>query len=211
MSNNMVTLSAAASYATSIRLVAVMADTVTLSYDTLPGNQPATYQNFVGVWDSENVGYDQPPIARQNIATNTQSGTVFIDNLNPANVPYIFGYAVGPDVDAVCATTFIAPGQPPVNFSSSLMLLQVTADRITVHYDFPSGFVPGVVGSSVVVWKGPVPLYNQPPMAKTPLATSSGSGTAAVNVNVLFGASYTVGLLMTLSPTSLAASITFST
>lgn len=205
------TANAAASYTTSVNVSAVTPDGVVLSYNTLPGNQPSTYGNFIFGWDSKVIGYHRTPLVRMAIPSSQASGSIFVGNLSVVNTPYIFGYAVGPQVNDVCASAFIAPGQSSVNFSPSLMLTYVGTNVVVVRYDLPAGFDPAAAGSSVAIWKGQAPLYNVPPVASAPIASSSETGSLSISMMVLRGMTYAIAIVMTPSVTSLAAAITFTT
>ena len=52
------------------------ADTVSLKYDTLNGNQPSTYSNCVKIWESSSIPWTAEPIKTQLVTQNSQTGTL---------------------------------------------------------------------------------------------------------------------------------------
>lgn len=205
------TLTAATTYTTSITVVQQMASSAIIAYDALPGNQPATYGNAIAAWDSRVIGYHRPPVVQVRIQSNADSGDIFVDGLK-VDTPYIFGYAVGPAVNDVCASSFVASTLPPVNFSPSLMIVEVIPDAIIVRYDLPAGFDPLAAGSSVVLWQSQTPRYNLRPIAAARIESHSESGTAFLGgLSIQRSTTYTLAIQMTAVATSLAVSTTFST
>jgi hypothetical protein len=135
---------------------------------------------------------------------------VTVGGLDFARNEYIFGYAVGPRVEDVCAFAYAAQDGKQADFSPSLMLLNVSPDVIVLRYTLPVGFDPARFGASLSVWRGMTASYSQPPMAHQPIRNETNTGDVAITgIPLRFGAAYTVGLLTSASPTSLAASVSF--
>ena len=201
----------AASESTLIRVVAVTSDTVILTYRSLPGNQPNTYGNFVAVWDDSVIPYSKPPLQKITIPGNDPDGSLAVTDLMPQESQYIFGYAVGPQVGDICAYTHIAPDEPPTDFSSMLMILAVSAESIVVRYSLPPGCDPAQNGAAVALWRDSIGSYTRPPLAQQRITSHASTGTAMfAGLQILYGTTYTVGLLTSNSPTALAAWVTFS-
>ncbi|HEV7600345.1 MAG TPA: hypothetical protein VGO49_08800 [Bradyrhizobium sp.] len=76
---------------------------IILNYNSLNGNLPASYGNPAYLRQSEWIPYNMPPLRAQSIPSNTQAGSVDIGNLQIQRVPYIIGYAVGPEIANICS------------------------------------------------------------------------------------------------------------
>jgi hypothetical protein len=184
---------------------------IILYYNGLPGNQPANYGNTAYLWQSERIPYNIPPLQQQAILTDTQSGSVGIGNLQLQRVPYIIGYAVGPETANICSWVSIAADRTSSTFETSLEVIDVTSQLVAVRYATPDGNQPALSGQSISLWMGPYASYTQPPRASVQVANNPAKGTLVLQAMIMVGTTYTVGYLMGQKPTTLAASCTFTT
>jgi hypothetical protein len=184
---------------------------IILNYSGLPGNLPAAYGNTAYLWQSKWIPYDYPPLQEQAIPTNTQAGSVDIGNLQLQRLPYIVGYAVGPETSSICSWVSIAADDTSSTFQTSLQLVEVTAQLVAVRYETPDGNQPALYAQSIGLWQGPYASYTQPPIASISVPTNMSQGSLVLRAPILTGTIYTLGYLMGQKPTTLAASCTFNT
>lgn len=184
---------------------------IILNYSGLPGNLPANYGNTAYLWQSEMIPYNMPPLQAQSIPSNTQAGSVDISNLQLRMVPYIIGYAVGPETGNICSWVSIAADGANSTFETSLQLVEVTPQLLAVRYVTPDGNQPALYGQSIGLWQGPYASYTQPPIASVSVLNNMSQGSLVLQAMIMVGMTYTVGYFMGQKPTTLAASCTFTT
>lgn len=217
---------------TQIRIDYVTADVIGVSYNTLAGNMPNTYGNFVAIWQNHNsIPWNQEPLKTQPIATNTQAGSLAFLDLPPiTNNSYIIGYAVGPvKSDAlkfgnVCSTAFVPASSDSGEtvyqyFQSSLVLQHIGSTSLAIQFNLPDGYQAATNKSWLGLWRASVPSYHNPPLHATPITQDSSFGTAAFNnISLGRGITYAVALFMSgwagqgqlNKQTAMACSLTFT-
>lgn len=135
--------------------------TVDVSYAGLPGNQPKLYGDFVALWQSSVVPWSIAPAARLGIPTDAELGTLVMTGVSISATPYTVGYAVGPEVDDVCASALLAAdGSTGVVDTVTLQLASVGATSLTFRYHTLSGYLPATAGNWVGLWRGRASPYN---------------------------------------------------
>ena len=197
--------------AVKITTAGVTANQISLEYSTPNGNQPADNGNTVFLWQSGNeIPWQSADLASQPIGMNTPSGGLSFEGLDVTTLSYIVGYAVGPKANNeswpygnVAASVFIpamgesgeSTGQPSF---SAIDLSSYTTYSVTTQYTMLNGANPLMAGSYVGIWEGPSASYASPPMAVTPIQSSSSRGTASINnITLTRGTLYTVALFVT--------------
>lgn len=204
---------------TTLNVNFVTGDVISVSYDTLPGNQPNTYGNKLFIWQNDNqVPWGTDPLNQQNIATNTQAGSAVFTGLEVTKNSYIVGYGVGPDVSDVCATAFVpaesdeSEGSEYPTSSLVLSLKFVGTNSVAVGYQGLTGYQPQTEGNWLGMWQNNAASYNTPPQWKTEPSGDSPGGTAAFNnVTIVRDSAYTVAYFMGTKQTTMAATLTFTT
>ncbi len=201
-----IVLAATASNTTMLSAVSISADTINLSYNTMPDNRPNTYGNFVAIWQNANqIPYNQAPLFSQQISKDTQRGSVAFTDLTIAKNDYIIGYSVGPvrteeqTYGNVCATVYVPLGSDGDNtpFWPSVQIKSVLPDSLVVGYKVPSGNIPGTNKAWLALWRSETTSYTQPPLAAVPITSTNSSGTVGFNnVTIGIGLTFTVGLFM---------------
>lgn len=218
------------SYTTRLKIIAVVADQITVAYDTMPGNQPNSYGNYVAIWQNSNViPYNTEPLKAQPIVSNTPTGDMIFSGLNVSVNSYILGYAVSPALAGagqqkqgnVCATAYVPAlgGTDGSEFAPSLTILSIGANSVAVGYELPTGNLPQTNGAWIGIWRAAQASYNNPPDAANSIQVNAAQGSAFINgITIGRGLTYTVGLFMSgwgsgSSPNnqkSLATSVTFT-
>lgn len=158
------------------------ADTVSLKYNTLSGNQPNLYLNTVMIWESSVIPWTVPPLACEQIPQNGQSGTVVMSGFVISSSQYIIGYAVGNLVTDICATAQISAGglrAPATNVYISVASIQ--ENSLTINYYTLSGYLPKSYGNWIGLWEGYASPFNAPkPLAKAKVRSNSNQGTVII-------------------------------
>lgn len=213
---------------TSLTIDYVGADQIVVSYDTLPNNMPNTRGNYLVLWqNTDTIPWNQEPLKKQNIDTNTQNGSMTFMDLEITSQSYIVGYAVGPEkasgeqkYGAICSTAFIPPsGDQYQYFQTNLTLKSVTPNSVAVGFQVPAGCTPKTNKAWLGMWRSSQASYNNPPDFVTPVNIDVEFGTAAFNnVKILRGMTYTIALFMggwksadgPNNQTAMAATLTFT-
>ncbi|GAA3927883.1 hypothetical protein GO495_05685 [Chitinophaga oryziterrae] len=190
------------------------ADTVTVNYAGLPGNQPATYKNFVAIWEASMIPWTVPPLSQVQIEQNSQQGTVVINGLTITRNAYIVGYGVGPDITNICCSSIISAGgllAAPTQVSISLNYLGTTS--LSIHYQTLGGYMPQQYNNWIGLWKGYASPYStDTPVASVTISSNASEGTVGMN-NVQLGinSNYTLIYFMGTERTTAAAILNFNT
>lgn len=188
--------------------------TVSVNYQTLPGNQPSTYSNFVAIWQSTMIPWGAPPLKRQAIPTDGQSGSTTLTGLAVQEKPYIVGYGVGPDITAICASAVVyVGGQAGPSQSVTMGLASIAPDSLVVHYQTLDGYLPLTAKNWVGLWQGTAsPYYSGKPMAQGAPDQDVSDGYIALNgLSLPFGTTFTLVYFTGPAQTAAAATLTFTT
>ena len=208
----LVAISASESLTTTINISNVSAEEIDVEYDTMPGNQPNTYGNFLAIWQNyDSIPWNTEPLKTFPIPTNTPSGSAAFTGLNVNNNSYIIGYAVGPTLTAtgnaqkygnICATAFIpaasATGDQGTIFTPSISNFNIGSTSVSFQFELPDGILPQSDGAWAAIWKGGNPSYfSTTPLSAIPISPDSSSGRAAFNnVTIGRGTTYTIAIFM---------------
>lgn len=212
---------------TNVSIDYITADTIGVSYNTLPGNMPNTYGNFVAIWQNSNsIPWNSEPLKTQPIPDNTQKGSFNFTGLDIAKNQYIVGYSVGAKLTTgqtygnVCSTAY-APSSDPtqqVKEVSSLGLVFVGPSSLAFSFKLPNGCTPESNGAWCGMWRSSNGSYNNAPDEAIPVNINTESGTLSFNsVTIGLGQTYTIAFFMSgwnggSSPvqTTMACTLTFT-
>ncbi len=201
-----------------------------VDYNTLSGNMPQTYGNYLAIWQDNQgvIPYNQTAQNTTPVSGNTQAGsTTFpVTSLNVNG--YVVAFAVGKQLTApaqtygnACSTAFLPPGSGPVIYTpGSLSYNSNGSNNLNLNYALPVGDMPSANGAWVGLWNGTLASYTSAPTAGAAAITSaSSSGVAFINgISLGRGATYTAALFTSgwnaSTPaasvlTSMAATVTF--
>ena len=217
------------SFTTNLSVDFVTADQIGVSYNTMPGNQPNTYGNFLALWQNQDtIPWNQAPLKTFPIQTNTQAGSAAFNGLDVTNNSYVIGYSVGPVLTQgeqygnICATAFIPAVGTQSNsttFSSSLTIVSIGTTSVAFNYELPANSTPLANTAWCGIWRSSVPSYNNPPDATIPVTLNASSGTLAFNdFPIGRGLTYTIALFtsgwqgfgMPNNQKAMACSVTFT-
>ncbi|KZL88483.1 hypothetical protein [Clostridium magnum] len=206
----------------------VTGDKIGISYDTLPNNMPNTYGNYIALWqNTDTIPWNQEPLKKQIIDTNTQNGSIAFSGLEITNQSYIIGYAVGPEKPSpqqkygnICSTAFIpATGSQYEYFYANLTLTSHKPTSVAVDFQIPVGSMPMTNKAWLGMWRSSQAAYNNPPDYATPVDVDAETGTVAFNdIKLLRRMTYTIALFMDgwqgagkqNGQTTMAATLTFT-
>jgi hypothetical protein len=199
---------------TTVLVSGVTSDTISATYSTLLGNQPSTYGNTAFLWQSSNaIPYNQKPLATYSIPGGTQDGSFSFSGLTIQSKSYIVGYAVGPDINQICATCYIpASGSDFQAFQTTLDVSNVSTDSATVNYQTPAGYSPQTNANYIGLWEGSVASYTISPLITRPITTNTSTGSVIINdFQFKRSKTYILAYFMGTKQTMMAATYTFST
>ena len=172
------------------------ADTVSLRYCGLSGNQPKSYANFLAIWESAVIPWTVEPLARQEILQNRETGSQVLTGMKITSSNYIVGYGVGDKITDICATAQISAGglkSPPSCVHISIAY--VGSNSLSVNYSTLPGYLPKTYRNWIGLWEGYASPYNAPePVGRSFIESDSTQGTAALN-NVELGIDSTYTLI----------------
>ena len=194
----------------------VMADTIGLSYDTMPGNSPKQYQNFVAIWQNQNqIPWNLDPENTHKIEAGSQAGSSSFDGLDVTNNSYIIGYGVGPKISNICSTVFVPEGQfDPTKaqlFHTSVSTVFVGTTSVTFKFQTPVGYTPKTNKNWAGIWRGSTVPYVGDPIKKVDIALDVAEGSQGINgIELLRATTYSIGYFTGPDQTNLAASVTFT-
>ena len=221
------TLAATGTDTTKVSIDYITADTIGISYNTLPGNIPNSYGNFVSIWQNSNsIPWNAEPFATKPIPNNSQKGSMNFDGLDIAKNQYIIGYSVGTKLETGqtygnVSSSAYAPDSNPANQSnlvSSLGIIFVGIDSVAFSYKLPDGCTPNSNGAWCGIWRSSNGSYNNTPDKAVPVTLDTESGTLTFDaLTIGLGQTYTIALFMSgwkggNSPTqtTMACTVTFT-
>ncbi|SHN33695.1 hypothetical protein [Chitinophaga sp. CF418] len=197
---------------TTLTISNVSADEIDVDYETMPGNQPNTYGNFLAIWQNPNsVPWNTEPLQPIfYIQTNTPSGSAAFTGLNINSNSYIIGYSAGPVLTGggnvqkygnICATASIpkqSEGGPGVISTPTISSINIGTTSVSFQFDLPDGILPLSNGAWAGLWRGANPsFYTVAPQYFTPISLDFSSGRVAFNnASIGRGLTYTIGLFM---------------
>jgi hypothetical protein len=197
-----------------ISIPAFSAQTITVAYQTLPANTPRTNANFVAVWESTMIPWTVAPLGTAKIPGDTQMGSVVIGNLSVQQKPYIVGYAVGPNITDICASSVIyVGGQNGPTMSCSIGISSITDDTIVVYYQCCNGYQPAKGKNWIGLWQGTVsPYYAPSPLASVTVTETADEGYVPMNnLGLTIQTPYTLIYFLGPNMTEAAAILNFTT
>lgn len=209
LSRDSIKLTSTSSATTTLDITYVTADTIGLSYKTMPGNEPNSNGNYVALWqNADDIPWNTSPLQIQKIDTNTPNGSMSFLNLSVTTQSYIIGYAVGSSLTGsnqqkqgnICSTAYIPASSNPGSesyptFTPSLQIVYVGPNSVAVRYNLPTGITPQSNGALAGIWRSELASYNNPPMASSNIPLDAENGTFAFN-NISIGRelTYTIAL-----------------
>lgn len=190
------------------------ADTVTVRYQGLPGNQAHTYQNFIAIWEASVIPWTVPPVERTPIGQNGQSGTMTINDLTITRSRYTIGYGTGKEISTICASARLdAGGLHAAPTSVRIGLNHVGTHSVSVNYQTLSGYLPHTYGNWIGLWRGYISPYNAPvPLGSVSISNDASEGNVGINDVVMgINTAYTLVYFVGRERTEAAAILTFVT
>lgn len=197
-----------------ISIGAVTPVSVTVNYECLPGNQPHSYSNFLAIWQSTVIPWSVPPLKRQAIPSDGQSGSTTLTGLAVQEKPYIVGYGVGTELTSISTSVGVfVGGQGGSSTSTSLGLASIQPDTLVVHYQVLPGYLPKTSNNWIGLWVGQAsPYYSGDPIATGSPDQDVSDGYIVLNgLTLTFGTTYTLVYFTGPAKTEASAILTFTT
>ena len=192
----------------------VTGDTVSIGYNTLPANQPNTYNNFIAIWESTIIPWEVTPLKKTTIPSNAQNGSVVLDGLTITSSSYIIGYGVSDDLNSiVCSAIMSAGGLSSAPTAVSIGLNAVGTTSISIHYQTLVGYQPKKNKNWLGIWEGYYsPYYSSKPVGKVKIDSNASQGSIGINdITLSTNTEYTLVYFMGKENTTAAAILYFNT
>ena len=199
---------------TSLSITHFSGNTLSLRYNTLPGNQSGQNYNSFWFWRSSEVPWNTAPERMVMLPQNaTQSGSYVLDSIS-VNIltSYIACYSLDSTAKQICAcSTLDGMTDSITNSWVDISLLNVSANAIVFKYETLPGYLPQAYGNWFGIWKGSASPYNYyPPLAQgVPLDNSSASTATLNNLSLEANQMYTLIYFLGSNPTTAAVIVTF--
>lgn len=181
---------------TKLKAPSITGTTVSIEYDTLSGNMPNSYGNFVALWqNSDNIPWNQQePLKKQSVPGNTKDGSFVFTDLALTTNSYIIGYSVGADLGNICSTVFIPAASDQYKvFYPSIEIVYRGTDSVVVSYKLPIGSTPKTYKHWLGMWEGIAASYSTPPIKFQQITNENADDVQAINsVKFLRGKTYTI-------------------
>ena len=213
LSRNRFTALAPGAQGVTLKVVSVTGTDITLTFNSMAGNQPSTYGHTAFLWQNgPAIPYDSPPFRSTPVTGNSPAGSINF-HFDVKSEDYIVGYATGPSVKCIAAWAYIpAAGSEYEYFQTATWIIPngVTPEVAIAEYETPDGYNPATNQNWAGIWKGPGASYTQQPQFRGN-ADSSSSGRIPIAGTYARTTQYTVGYFMGPALTTLAATYTFTT
>jgi hypothetical protein len=191
----------------------VGSDMIAVSWETLPGNLPATNGNLLALWQNQGIPYGQAPIQKKSIVNDTPTGDqLFRQALQ--RKPYIAAYGTTDTNKAWAATVQFLPGSTKgIPFVTSIDCVAVGNNFLVAAFKTPTGNVPSANGNWVGLWEGPVVTFDGTNrIKKVDVTGSTSDGSQEMNgLELKINTTYSIGYAVGPKDTDLAAWQTFTT
>jgi hypothetical protein len=193
------------SLSTTINITFVTADTIGVSYETMPDNTPHALGNLLLLWETSDgsIPWTVLPLHSYSIPDDAPNGTTEFTGLNLSSTGYIIGYSVGPFLMGsgmqafgnVCSSAFV-PNLvgPNTILNASVSLVEESVSSVIVKYSLPNGLLPQSNGAWAGIWMDH-PSYTSPPLMAVPISYDASNGTIEFNnIHIDRGLVYSVAL-----------------
>jgi hypothetical protein len=143
------------------------ADTVTVKYNTIPGNHPQVNNNKVILWEGTVINWKSPPLDVQLVKNNDTNGVYTMEDLELSSKEYIVGYSVTGEVMGICSSALVkgsvskdalalAPESVTLTFRS------LDKGKLILDYATLRGYKPKSAGNWMGLWRGDIDPFDPP-------------------------------------------------
>lgn len=196
----------------SIDVLDVEGDQVSVGYAGLPGNQPHSWGDFIGIWSGTVIPFGSKPLAASPVPSDLESGSVVVSTTITSS-SYTAAYSLGAEVTALCAAQLIgAGGQLGARQAVQMAINNIGESSISIAYTTLPGYMPSKAGNWVGLWKGEIDPY-QPgdPVGTTKVTSDSNMGDLAILAPLGIKETYTLVYFMGEALTTASVTLTFDT
>jgi len=144
------------------------ADTVTVKYNTIPGNHPQDNNNKVMLWEGTVIDWKSTPLATQLVKNNDTNGTFTMEDLKLSSKDYIVGYSVTGEVLGICASAPVKGSVPTDDLlllappSVTLTFRSLDKTELVLDYATLRGYKPRSAGNWMGLWRGDIDPFDPP-------------------------------------------------
>lgn len=185
---------------TSFTVDQVSADAISISYRLMPGSHADTTGAMVGIWQNQQVPWDDVPLATQALGPQ-QSGSVVLQGLTVQANDYVIGLFTGPlrsgeQHNGNCAAQALLdiPANTTTYDSDTVRVVSVGTTSLAVWFACLPGYRAATNKAWLGLWRGATADRDIPPDFATGITIDSNAGTAGFNnISIGMGLTYTVG------------------
>ena len=125
------------------------------TYQSLPGNLPQDYKNWVALWNSTQPNPAGEPLARAPVSDNSQTGVLVLP-YDLQKTDYCLTYQCGETAKTMCAIATIPLGssKPAMESWVTLTIKSLTSAGITIEYSALPNYNPNANGNWIGIWPG---------------------------------------------------------
>jgi hypothetical protein len=177
-----------------IDAIDVQSQLVTVAYQTLPGNHPASYGNMLWFWEGTVIDWSHPDLglARPVSSEDAKGWIAMAVELGHKN--YTFGYSVTGGVPGICASARVdiqALMLAPTSVTIEIDTLE--PNQLVIRYATLRGYRPLISGNWLGLWRGDVlPWETDPPVAVALPEDNANEGLATFQATLRSRSTYTV-------------------
>lgn len=167
-------------------------ETVTVYYQTLPGNRPEEYGNKLWLWEGEVIDWKHPELGiNAEVSSNDSTGTMTM-HVEISRKKYIVGYSVTGGVMGICASALVQAGQLLLAPTSVTLTID-SLKPLVIKYATLRGYRPLSAGNWLGLWRGDVLPWDAPiPTEVTQPEDDANEGLATFNTPLRPASTYTV-------------------
>ncbi len=222
-------------------VVTTFENVITVDYTCLPGNQPCTYGNWLGIWEGSQVSWNVRPVNYVEINNDSPIDSLPVYQRRAPNMSYVIGYGTGgkrehsggrgdeaqegveksrPDhrphvhFQTVCATIQVdASGAGSDLQATSVAVLSFSNNTLLINYQTPVGNVPRDNHNWIGIWPGSSVSYDgSNVLRRDEVKSVYNQGEIVVeNFPITVGTTYTVAYGTGKAWSDIAATFTFNT
>lgn len=187
-----------------------------VSWQTLSGNQPATFGNVVSVWKGTQIGWgNQPePILTMPVTDNSPAGDMVLElDGTPPGPPYIVAYGPSNSGTTYCAAQIVDFEKTAEPVLTQIDLLGEGTDSLLAGFDTLPGNNPKNYGNWIGLWEGESFRYDgKDRIARIDVSRAGAKGSQSMNhLPLTFNTKYTLVYACGPRNEDLAAWVTFKT
>jgi hypothetical protein len=155
----------------SIKVLHFTGETVTVGYESIPGNHPEKNGNRLWLWEGTVIDWTHPNLGINELVSNNDSKGSFTMTVEIGRKNYIVGYSVTGEVIGICGSAPVKAGQLLLAPTSvTIGIESIDKETLVIRYATLRGYRPlssgnwlGLWPGDVLPWDAPTPIEVRPP------------------------------------------------